>query len=116
MAPVLTGAVKSSWSVLCRRSSAQIFIVRIGTISSATAQPVRAVNSWGQEKVAGSAFSMGAFIMPRIPDGQIDIPAGHIGRIGNRNAVAFVGDNETMPSSFGFGEKSVGNFVAYNKD
>lgn len=32
------------------------------------------------------------------------------------NAVAFVGDNETMPSSFGFGEKSVGNFVAYNKD
>ena len=32
------------------------------------------------------------------------------------NAVAFVGDNETMPSSFGFGEKSVGNFIAYNKD
>lgn len=32
------------------------------------------------------------------------------------NAVAFVGDNESMPASFGFGEKSVGNFVAYNKD
>ena len=37
---------------------------RTGTIKSATAPPMRAVKSWGQLKVAGSAFSMGAFMTP----------------------------------------------------
>ena len=37
---------------------------KTGTIRSATAPPMRAVISWGQLKVAGRAFSMGAFIAP----------------------------------------------------
>lgn len=32
------------------------------------------------------------------------------------NGIAILGDNETMPSSFSFGEKSVGALVAYSKD
>ena len=32
------------------------------------------------------------------------------------NAVAIIGENERIPSSYGFGEKSVGAIVAYNKE
>ncbi len=32
------------------------------------------------------------------------------------NAVAIIGENERMPSSYGFGEKSAGALVAYNKE
>ncbi len=32
------------------------------------------------------------------------------------NAVAFIGENERIPPSYGFGEKSVGAIVAYNKE
>ena len=32
------------------------------------------------------------------------------------NAVVIVGENEAIPSSLGFGEKSVGALVAYTKD
>jgi hypothetical protein len=36
----------------------------VGIITSATAPPISAVNNWGQEKVAGSAVSIGGFIVP----------------------------------------------------
>lgn len=32
------------------------------------------------------------------------------------NGIVVVGENETMPSSFGFGEKTVGTLTAYNKE
>ena len=32
------------------------------------------------------------------------------------NAVAIVGENERIPASYGFGEKSVDALVAYNKE
>ena len=32
------------------------------------------------------------------------------------NAVAIIGENELMPSSFNFSEKTVGSIVAYSKD
>jgi purine-binding chemotaxis protein CheW len=32
------------------------------------------------------------------------------------NAVAIIGENETMPDSFSFGENAVGTLVAYTKD
>jgi len=32
------------------------------------------------------------------------------------NAVAFVGENEVLPASLGFGEKTVGTLTAYNKE
>jgi purine-binding chemotaxis protein CheW len=32
------------------------------------------------------------------------------------NGIAILGENETMPASFNFGENTVGALVAYNKD
>lgn len=32
------------------------------------------------------------------------------------NAVAIIGENEAMPASFNFGEKTVGTLVAYSRD
>ena len=32
------------------------------------------------------------------------------------NAVAIIGENEVMPASFNFGEKTVDTIVAYSKD
>jgi len=32
------------------------------------------------------------------------------------NAVAVIGENERIPASYGFGEKSVDALVAYNKE
>jgi purine-binding chemotaxis protein CheW len=32
------------------------------------------------------------------------------------NAIAIVGENETLPASYGFGEKSAGSILAYVKD
>jgi hypothetical protein len=37
---------------------------RTGEISRATAPPINAVISWGQEKVTGRAFNIGAFRVP----------------------------------------------------